>query len=41
MIENQANIKDSERNRIIEFAETKFMAEGFYKISMDSYFIFI
>lgn len=36
MIKNQSNIEDSERNRIVEFAESKFMAEGFYKISMDS-----
>ena len=36
MIENQNNIEDSERNRIIDFAESKFMIEGFYKISMDS-----
>ena len=36
MIENQNNIEDSERNRIINFAESKFMIEGFYKISMDS-----
>jgi AcrR family transcriptional regulator len=36
MLENQNNIEDSEQNRIIEFAENKFMAEGFYKISMDS-----
>ncbi len=36
MIKNQSNIEDSERNRIVEFAESRFMAEGFYKISMDS-----
>ncbi len=36
MIKNQNNIEDSEQNRIIEFAEDKFMKEGFYKISMDS-----
>ena len=36
MIKNQNNIEDSEQNRIIEFAENKFMAEGFYKTSMDS-----
>ena len=36
MIKNQNNAEDSEQIRIIEFAEDKFMKEGFYKISMDS-----
>lgn len=36
MTQKQNNINNSERKRIIEFAENKFMQEGFYKISMDS-----